>query len=157
MSNSRQLLIRVIYGWRGALLLALTCLFPPMISAQTASSSETAVRALEKQWTYAQGHNDNRALDLIFDSELVYVEYGRLVSKGEYLARIRQEVPSSDEIVMDPTTVHMFENTAIVIGGYRERKLQRGQHEIMRWRFVDTWVYKKNGWVLVSAAATPLK
>jgi len=27
---------------------------------------------------------------------------------------------------------------------------------LKRWRFIDTWVYKKGGWVLVGAAAVPL-
>jgi len=138
-------------------LLLMACSIGPMVFGQQSSNTETAIRALEKEWTYAQGHNDNRALDLIFDNALVYVEYGRLVSKGEYLARIRGEIPSADEIVMDPITVRTFDNTAIVIGTYREKTLQRGQHEIKRWRFIDTWIYKKNGWVLVAAAATPLR
>ena len=141
-----------------ALLLLMACTFGSVVLGQQQfSNTETAIRALEKQWTYAQGHNDNRALDLIFDNALVYVEYGRLVSKGEYLARIKREVPSSDEIVMDPVTVRTFEDTAVVIGTYREKKLQRGQRETKRWRFIDTWIYKKNGWVLVAAASTPLR
>lgn len=52
---------------------------------------------------------------------------------------------------MEAMTVHSFGTTVIVVGSYRER--QRG---VKRWRFVDTWVYKKNGWVLVSAAASPV-
>jgi len=27
---------------------------------------------------------------------------------------------------------------------------------MQQWRFVDTWVYKKKGWVLVAAAAAPV-
>lgn len=158
MSSLRQILReRIRHISRAMLATFLTALHVAIALAQGPSNAETAIRALEKQWTYAQAHNDNRALDLIFDSDLVYVEYGRLVSKGEYLARIRRQVPSSDEVVMDPIAVHTFENTAIVIGGYREKKFQSNQHHIMRWRFIDTWVYKKNGWVLVAAAATPLK
>jgi hypothetical protein len=111
---------------------------------------------LEREWTEAQSHNNNRALDLIFDNALVYVEYGKLVSKAEYLSRIRQEIPTQDEVVMEPMSVRTFGGTAIVVGSYRETQRKRGQTLIKRWRFIDTWVYKKNGWALVSAGATPI-
>ena len=53
-------------------------------------------------------------------------------------------------------TVRQFGDTAIVVGTYRERQSKGGQREVKRWRFVDTWVRKKNGWVLVAAAAAPI-
>jgi len=156
-SNFRRTIAILATSRHRTLWLLMACSLGAMAFGQQSSNTETAIRALEKEWTYAQGHNDNRALDLIFDNALVYVEYGRLVSKGEYLARIKHEIPSSDEIVMDPVTVRAFADTAVVIGTYREKKLHRGQREIKRWRFIDTWIYKKNGWVLVAAASTPLR
>jgi hypothetical protein len=95
-------------------------------------------------------------LNLIFDNVLVYVEYGRLVSKGEYLSRIRWEAPNLDEIVMERITVRAFGSTAIVVGTYREKQATGGPPGIRRRRFIDTWVYKQSGWVLVAAAATAL-
>ena len=44
---------------------------------------------------------------------LVYVEYGQPVSKGDYLARIKQE---SRQIAMEAMTVRQFGDTAIVVG-----------------------------------------
>ena len=58
------------------------------------SRNSSGIRALEKQWTVGQSRNDNRALDMIFDNALIYVEYGRLVTKGEYLARIKSIPPN---------------------------------------------------------------
>jgi hypothetical protein len=115
-----------------------------------------AIRALEREWVEGQSRNDNRALDLIFDNALVYVEYGNLVSKGEYLSRIKRAGPQLNQIVMEPMTVHTFGSTAIAVGTYRERDRKAGKLELRRWRFVDTWVYKKSGWVLVAAAAAPI-
>jgi ketosteroid isomerase-like protein len=120
-------------------------------------SAEITIRALERQWTEAQSQNDNRALNLIFDNAMVYVEYGKLVSKAEYLSRIKQATPAEDEIVMESATVHTFGNTAIVVGSYREQQRKPGHKSIMRWRFVDTWVYKTNGWVLVAAGSTLIR
>ena len=148
-------------GWMGGRvrMLVVQMLFLSVIAnciwAQDASDPGTAasIRALEKQWTVGQSRNDNRALDLIFDNALVYVEYGRLVTKGEYLARIKSVAPEADQIVMEPMIVRTFGATAIVVGSYVERQRAPEKRTIQRWKFVDTWVYKKNGWVLVAAAA----
>lgn len=62
------------------------------LSAQEADgNTATTIRALEHEWVDGQSRNNNRALNLIFDNALVYVEYGQLVTKGDYLARIKQE------------------------------------------------------------------
>jgi hypothetical protein len=119
-------------------------------------SDASSIRALEHEWVEGQSRNDNRALDLIFDNALVYIEYGRLVTKGEYLSRIRLEAPSPQAIVMEPMTVRTFGSTAIVVGTYREKGMKDGKALLTRWRFVDSWVQENGRWMLVSAAATPL-
>ena len=61
------------------------------LSRRRAANGGTAaaIRALNTQWADGQSRNDNGVLDLIFDNSLVYVEYGKLVSKGEYLLRVK--------------------------------------------------------------------
>jgi hypothetical protein len=128
------------------------------VSAQEGNEGGTAaaIRALEHQWADGQSRNNNAALNLIFDNALVYVEYGKLVSKGEYLLRVKAAGPQISQIVMEPMTVRTFGSTAIVVGTYREKEVKGGKPGVRRWRFVDTWVYKKSGWVLVAAGAAPL-
>ena len=92
------------------------------------------------------------ALDLIFDNALVYIEYGRLITKGDYLLWVRSAKPQPSQIVMEAMTVRMFGSTAIVVGTYRD-KSTAGKAQLARWRFVDTWVYKNGRWMLVAAAA----
>jgi hypothetical protein len=120
------------------------------------SGTASAIRALEREWVVAQSRNDGRALDMLFDNSLVYLEYGRLVTKGEYLSRINRTGPQVNQIVMEPMTVRAFGSAAIAIGSYRERSVNGGRVRLKRWRFLDTWVYKKGNWMLVAAAATPL-
>jgi len=141
-------------GW----LLILVCATSPPGWAQGPADSDatTAIRALEHEWVEAQSHNDNGALDLIFDNALVYIEYGRLVSKGDYLLRVRSAKPQLQQIVMEPLTVRTFGDTVIVIGSYRETSVKDGKPLLMRWRFVDTWVYDQGRWMLVAAGAAPL-
>ncbi|MBZ5688500.1 MAG: nuclear transport factor 2 family protein [Acidobacteriia bacterium] len=124
---------------------------------QTDSAASGAIRALEHEWVEAQSHNDNRALALILDSAVVYVEYGRLVTKADYLLRIKHQDPSTDEIVMEPITLRVFGNTAIVTGSYRETQHKAGMHTVTRWRFVDTWAYKNHSWVLIAAGSAPVR
>lgn len=120
------------------------------------SGTVAAIRALEHEWAEGQSRNDVRVLNLIFDNALVYVEYGGLVSKGEYLARIKRQNPQLDQITFEGTTVRIFGGTALVIGTYREKRAKIGQAEGQRWRFIDTWVYKNGSWVLVAAGAAPI-
>lgn len=141
-------------GW----LLVLVCATSPPVRAQgpADTGTATAIRALEHEWVEAQSHNDNAALDLIFDNALVYIEYGGLVSKGDYLLRVRSAKPQAQQIVMEPLTVRTFGDTVIVIGSYRETSVKDGKPFLRRWRFVDTWVYEQGRWMLVAAAAAPI-
>jgi hypothetical protein len=127
-------------------------------SAQVAGGGDafTAVRTLEGEWLKAQSRNDNHALDLILDNALVYVEYGKMISKGDYLFRVKSDRPQLQQIVLEAMTVRTVENTAIVVGAYRKAEVKDGKSVVKRWRFVDTWVNKKGSWMLVAAAATPL-
>ncbi len=138
--------------------LMLVCALSLPVSTQESKEdgAASAIRALERERVVAQSHNDNRALDLIFDDSLVYVEYGKLVAKGDYLAKIKWANPQVNQIAMEPMAVHTFGTTAIVVGTYRERDVRGGKPRLRRWRFLDTWVYKKGAWVLVAAGTAPL-
>jgi hypothetical protein len=140
------------------LLLVLVCATSLSAFPQEADNSDaaTAVRALEGEWVRAQSHNDNHALDLIFDNALVYIEYGKLVTKGDYLLRVRFAKPQLAQIVSEPMTVRIVENTAIVVGTYREISVKDGKSSFKRWQFVHIWVKEKGSWMLVAAAAVPL-
>lgn len=149
--NSQAVKIAILF-------FATLCIFVPQISGQKDGdqTSEAVIRVLEREWTVGQSHDDVGVLELIFDNALVYVEYGRLLSKGEYLSRIHRSASTQDQIAMDPITVRIFGNTAIVSGSYSEINIKEAHRKVSRWRFIDTWVYKKNGWVLVAAGAAPI-
>src|ERR1700747_1468224 len=73
---------------------------------QTDATASGAIRALEREWVDAQSNNDNRALDLILDNSVVYVEYGQLVSEADYLLRIKHQDPS----IHLPTRSHLSQS-----------------------------------------------
>ena len=140
-------------------LIILLCCSPALLlrAQQADDAASGTIRALEREWDEAQSHNNNRALDLILDNSVVYVEYGRLVTKADYLLRIKHQDPSTDEIVMEPIIVRVFGSTAIVTGSYRETQRKAGVRTFTRWRFVDTWTYKNHGWVLIAAGSAPIQ
>ena len=127
-------------------------------SAQKAGESDGAadVRVREGERAKAQSHNDNQTLDLIFDNAVVHIENGEVISKGDYLLRVKSAKPQQQQILLETMTVRTVENTAIVVGTYRKTDVQGGKSLLKRWRFVDTWVNKKGSWMLVAAAAVPL-
>jgi hypothetical protein len=140
------------------LLLVLVCAtsLPGWTQEAADRDAATAIRSLEHEWFDAQSRNDNRALDLIFDNALVYIEYGRLITKGDYLLSVRSAKPQLQQVVMEAMTVRTFGSTAIAIGTYRETRVKDGKSSLRRWRFVDTWVNEQKRWMLVAAASAPL-
>ena len=69
-----QLFMRATTG-----LVVLVCI-PQFAAAHGGTASN--ITALEHAWVDGQSRNDNGALNLIFDNALVYIEYGKLVTKG---------------------------------------------------------------------------
>lgn len=113
------------------LLLLIRGMSVPMLGQkEPEESTARSILALEHEWVEGQSRNDNRALNLIFDNALVYVEYRQLVSKGDYLGRIKHESP---QIAMEAMTVRTFGTTAIVVGTYRERQFKGGHRDLKRW------------------------
>jgi hypothetical protein len=140
------------------LFLILVCATLLSGSAQEAGDSGAAkdVRALEDERVKSQSRKDSHALDLMLDKDLVYIENGEVITKGDYLSQVTAAKPHLREIVLEAMTVHSVENTAIVVGTYRTTDVRNGKASLKRWRFVDTWVNKKGSWMLVAAAAVPV-
>ncbi len=128
------------------------------VPAQDAADEGTAsnLRALEHDWVEGQSSHDNASLDLIFDNALVYIEYGKVMTKGEYLSRVKKVSSHPELIVMEAMTVRTFGGTAIVVGTYREKGRKDGKPFLQRWRFIDTWVKTEGNWRLVAAASSPM-
>jgi hypothetical protein len=56
---------------------------------------------------------------------------------------------------MGAMTVRTFGDTAVTVGTYYEKGASGNKAHLKRWRFVDTWVFKRGRWMLVAAAAAP--
>ena len=137
----------------------LACLAGACAWAQDAgaASSRSNIVALENAWDQAQEHGDAKALDGILDNALSFVDFdGKILTKAEYLARVKSNNTHMVQIVAEQMSVQMFGDTAIVIGSYRVKGEENGSPYLRRGRFVDTWVLIGGHWLCVAAATTPI-
>ena len=145
------------------ILIAIVICVAALLAAGQGSDSESSgaakVRALEHQRADAELHKDNFALDAIFDNSIIIVEDdGTMLSKADYLTRMRDAGPPVLEISVESMAVHSFgANTVVVDETYREKKVVDGRVYVERRRSMDTWTYKAGHWVCISAAAQPAR
>ncbi|HEY1658509.1 MAG TPA: nuclear transport factor 2 family protein [Candidatus Sulfotelmatobacter sp.] len=136
-----------------------------LLACSTAASGQSAgdsgdkqkILALEHAWDQALSGSDIKALSAIFDSSLIYIDDdGALLTKSAYLSRLRQTGGHVQQIVTEEMDVQVFGATAVVVGTYRERGVQRGKSYTRRGRFMDTWVLTGKNWICVASSATPI-
>ncbi len=130
-----------------------------MLAAQNSvdASARSNVLALENAWDQAQERGDIKALDAIFANSLVFVDYdGMLLTKSEYLARVKLDIPHVQQFVIESMNIQVFGKAAIVVGAYRVKGVEDGKPYLRRRRFIDTWVLADGRWICVAAEATPI-
>jgi hypothetical protein len=119
------------------------------------AGARSKILALEHAWNQAEASNDLKALDVLFDSRLVYVDFdGARMTKAEFLSSVKSA--HLEQMITESMTVQIFGDTAIVTGTYQSKEFKNGKPLVRRGRFVDTWVQKGPTWVCVAAQATPI-
>jgi hypothetical protein len=126
--------------------------------ADPGGNAQSKVLALESVWNQAEEKGDIGALDMIFDNSMIYVdEDGSLLTKRQFLVHAAKESGAHLQwLVTQTISVHVFEDTTVVVGNYRAKGMQGGKSYQRDGRFIDTWVFKKGTWVCVAAQATPI-
>ncbi len=137
-------------------------LFAASWSAVAQDQSDSAARrskvmAFESAWGMAEKNKDAKALDALLDDSLSYVDYdGSLKTKSDFLAEVKAPSDNRQQEVVESTSARVFGDTAIVIGVYRVKGIDKGKPYQRRGRFTDTWVYRKGLWVCVASQYTLL-
>lgn len=123
--------------------------------SQTVSDDEGRILALETAWNHAEQNKDVTALDQLLSPQLVYVDYdGSISTKQEFLANVKSEGLSPEQITNEQQTAHVFGDCAVVTGIYREKGVNKGKPYSRRGRFTDTWVKTKGTWQCVASQST---
>jgi ketosteroid isomerase-like protein len=127
------------------------------VCAQSASDPDAVAKvlALERLWGQASALRDIKALDFIFDDDLVNLDIdGRLMTKAQTLADTL--TAASVQIVVESTSAQAHGKTVIVTGVLRLKGVDAGKPYLRHGRFVDTWMYRRSHWVCVASETTPI-
>jgi ketosteroid isomerase-like protein len=145
------MIVRII----GIVLIAIAALALAAQSSAPMGADQSKILALEHAWNVAETNKDTKALDLLIDNTLVYVDYdGTYMGKEDFLSSAKAPSLQPAEIVNESTTVHMYGNAAVVTGIYREKGKANGKPYFRRGRFTDTWLYLNNTWKCVASQST---
>jgi ketosteroid isomerase-like protein len=122
---------------------------------QAVTVDESRILALETAWNHAEQTKDVAALDPLLSPKFVTTDYdGSIATKQEFLANVKSEGLSPEQITSEELTVHVFGDCAVVTGIYREKGVNKGKPYSRRGRFTDTWVKVNESWQCVASQST---
>jgi ketosteroid isomerase-like protein len=118
-------------------------------------AEQSKILALENAWNLAEEHKDVKALETLLHPDLVYIDYdGTMMTKAEFIASAKVPGLHPEQIVNESMTAHVYGDSAVVSGVYREKGVKNGKRYLRRGRFTDTWVYQSGLWVCVASQST---
>lgn len=134
----------------------LPVLILPAYAQQTVEADAKAkIIALEQVFRLqATRVKDLKTLDELLDVHFVGVDaQGRVRNKEEMLLAVQGA--RFIRCAADAFDARLHGNAAVVTGVYEFESLEQGKPYRQRGRFVDTWLWRNNQWVLVASLATP--
>jgi ketosteroid isomerase-like protein len=134
-------------------MLLLGSLNPP---AQQSPLSDEAGRvlALEMAWNHAIESKDANAIEMLMADSMVAVESdGTLANKKEYLSGIKAPDFQTSQALNEKNDVRMYGDTAVAVGVFRIKEVEKGKAVVHRERTVDTWIRVGGTWKCVAAVA----
>jgi ketosteroid isomerase-like protein len=145
--------------WKRVVVPLAVCLFSLWATPQdrTGRDAESRLLAVENVWNQAEAKGDTKALSMIFDDDLIYVdENGQLLTKSEFLAKAKSQSAYPQLLTTQAMSAQVYGDTAVVTGTYRIEQT-KGKKRVQReGRFTDTWVRTHGTWVCVAAQSTPI-
>ena len=124
-------------------------------SVPSTADEEARVLSLEAAWNRAEQQKDTRALNLLLADTLSYVDYdGTLMDKPEFLSSARDRSLHPVQITDESIRAHIYEQSAVVTGVYREMGTNKKKTYQRRGRFTDTWVKLGDTWQCVASQST---
>ena len=125
-----------------------------IVFAQPGSSSDEGARvqALDNSWNSALETKDTKALDMLLADTFVSVDIdGSIESKGEFLTSIKDPKYQPSQALTEQSNVHVYGDSAVVVGVFRIKGVEKGKPYTHRERFVDTWAKIRGTWKCVAA------
>ena len=137
----------------GFILAALFAITPAIASADPTAD----VEKMEQKRMRAVIEADMPALNAIYADDFFYnTSSGPSLTKEEYLPRYASgelKIHSADTEARD---IRVYENTALVTGIVHVNLTTKGETKTLHLRYLNVWVKRANGWVLVARQGTNL-
>jgi ketosteroid isomerase-like protein len=132
------------------------CLTTAVAAAQARDNPVAdEIRKLEHSKFDAIQQKDNVTLDAMFDDGLLWVdENGMLWTKAAGLAYVHSSTEQILDLSPQAMSLEIVGDVAIVVGVYEERGLKAGHAYVRRYRFIDTWAFRKGKWICIATTAT---
>jgi ketosteroid isomerase-like protein len=116
------------------------------------SDEGSHVLALDNSWNRALETKDTKALDLLLADTFVSVDIdGSIEIKSQFLTGIKAPDYHPSQAVTEQSTVQVYGDSAVVVGVFRSKGLDKGKTYVNRERFVDTWVKINGTWKCVAS------
>jgi ketosteroid isomerase-like protein len=124
-----------------------------VLSAAVAGAQESSkIIAMEQAWNRAEMENDGAAISLLLSDDFVMtVAEGTLYDKKEMVKSAMDKTYRPTALQSTNMVVHSFGNTAIVVGDYYEKGIDKGKPWERRGRFTDTWMNLAGRWQCVAS------
>ena len=121
---------------------------------QSARSDEGShVLALDNSWNRALETKDTKALDMLLADTFVSIDIdGSMQTKREFLASIKApDYHPPAQAVTEQSAANVYGDSAVVVGIFRSKGVDKGKKYSNRERFVDTWVKINGTWKCVAS------
>ena len=137
-------------------IIAITLLLAAALASarQSARSDETShVLALDNSWNRALETKDTKALDMLLADTFVSIDIdGSMQNKREFLASIKSpDYHPPAQAVTEQSAANVYGDSAVVVGIFRSKGVDKGKKYSNRERFVDTWVKINGTWKCVAS------
>ena len=137
----------------GIILAALFALAPAMASADPKGD----VEKMEQKRVRAVIEADMPTLYAIYADDFFYnTSSGPSLTKSEYLPRYASGELKVNAVDSEARDIRIYDNTALVTGIAHVTLTIKGETKTVHLRYLNVWVKRANGWVLVARQGTNL-
>ena len=120
----------------------------PAPTPGTGDNVEQTLKQIERDWTDAWMKRDSSVLDRIIADDFSLVSPDGTLTKAGILAELKSDPPIAS-MILDPMTVRVFGDTAVVTGGDTETEAGKNTSDHFLWLTVFV---KRNGrWQAVAS------
>ena len=137
----------------GFIFAALSACIPAIASADSAAD----VEKMEQKRLRAVIEADMPTLNAIYADDFFYnTSSGPSLTKSEYLPRYASGELKVNAVDSEARNIRIYDNTALVTGIAHVTLTTKGETKTVHLRYLNVWVKRANGWVLVARQGTNL-